>query len=136
MTIEEIEKDIIEEFDLFDDWMDKYAYLIDLGKNVNPDGLDIQKPEFLVNGCNSNVWIISRIKDNKLYFVTDSDALIPKGIAALIVRLYSGQTAKDILEHDPVFVEKIGLEQHLSPNRASGLASMLNKIKSFAKIHN
>jgi len=133
MTIEEIEKDIIEEFDLFEDWMDKYTYLIDLGKKSNPENLKIQKPENLVNGCNSNVWIIAEKKDDKLYFVTDSDALIPKGIAALIVRLYSGHSAGDIFNHKPIFIKEIGLEQNLSPNRANGLVSMLNRIKTFAK---
>ena len=132
MTIKEKEQELIEEFDLFEDWMDKYNYIIDFGKNSGDLSEEEKSESNLVRGCTSQVWLLAEMKDGKVYYRADSDALIPKGIAALLVKLYSDSSPKDIIEHDPVFIKEIGLEQHLSPNRANGLASMINKIKSFA----
>ena len=134
MTIQEKEKELIEEFDMFDDWMEKYTYIIDMGKHVC-NTIDIKNQENLVAGCNSQVWLDSRFEDGKVFFRTDSDALLPKGIAQMLVRIYSGNSPQKIIEHDPVFIKEIGLEEHLSPNRANGLVSMLNKIKAIAKTY-
>lgn len=132
MTIIEKEREIIDDFDMFDDWMDKYSFIIDLGKDS--DGLeDSEKSsENLVSGCNSQVWLVAKKRNNLLYFNADSDALIPKGIAGLLVKLYSGNSPREIFNHKPDFIKEIGLEQHLSPNRANGLVSMINKIKRIA----
>jgi len=132
MTIKEKEQELIEDFELFEDWMDKYNYIIELGKGINALQEEEKNEKNLVNGCTSQVWLLAEMKDGKVYYRADSDALIPKGIAALLVKLYSGNSPKDIMEHDPVFIKETGLEQHLSPNRANGLASMINKIKSYA----
>lgn len=132
MTIIEKEQEIIDDFDMFEDWMDKYSFIIDLGKETK--GLDesAKSAQNLVSGCNSQVWLVAQKENNLLSFKADSDALIPKGIAGLLVKLYSGNSPKEIIEHQPVFIKKIGLEQHLSPNRANGLAAMINKIKRIA----
>ncbi len=132
MKIEEKEKELIEEFEMFDDWMDKYTYIIDMGKHscsIN----DIRDEKNLVQGCNSQVWLDARYEDGKMFFRADSDALIPKGIAQMLVRIYSGNSPADIVNHNPVFVKEIGLEEHLSPNRANGLVSMINKMKNISK---
>lgn len=134
MTIKEIQQEIIEEFSMFDDWMDKYEYIIDLGKNVEPVDEDLKKDEFLIKGCQSRVWLIPQFKDEKLYFFVDSDAIITKGIANLIKRVYNEKTPEEILNSELFFIDKIGLSQNLSPTRANGLNSMLNQIQHFAKI--
>ncbi len=134
MTILEKEKELIEEFELFDDWMDKYTYIIDMGKHSCQTS-EIRKPENLVRGCNSQVWLDARFDDGKMFFRADSDALIPKGIAQILVRVYSDNSPTEIIEHKAEFINKIGLEQHLSPNRANGLVSMLNKIKEISKTY-
>lgn len=132
MTIQEKEKELIEEFEMFEDWMDKYTYIIDMGKTVCTT-VDIKKQENLVNGCNSQVWLEARYNDGEVFFKADSDALIPKGIAQMLIRIYSGNSPQDIVEHDPGFIKEIGLQDHLSPNRANGMISMINRIKSIAK---
>jgi len=132
MTIKEKEKELIEEFEMFDDWMDKYTYIIDMGKHSCSLN-DIRDEKNLVQGCNSQVWLEARFEDGKMYFRADSDALIPKGIAQLLVRIYSGNSPQDIVNHKPYFVKEIGLGDHLSPNRANGLASMIDKIKYYSK---
>ncbi len=132
MSIKEKELEIIEEFDFYEDWMDKYNYIIELGKELKEFDEDEKNEKNIVNGCNSNVWLVSEKQDGNLYFKADSDALIPKGIAGLIVRIYSGSSPKEIVEHKPIFIKEIGLENHLSPNRANGLASMITKIKQTA----
>jgi cysteine desulfuration protein SufE len=135
MTIKEKEKGLIEEFELFDDWMDKYNYIIDIGKEMTGFSGEEKNDNNLVSGCTSRVWLLADFIDGKLYYRADSDALIPKGIAALLIKLYSGNSPEEIMVHDPVFIKKIGLEQHLSPNRANGLASMINKMKDYAKYY-
>ena len=134
MTIKDKELELIEDFEMFEDWMDKYNFIIGVGKEMKDLPENYKNENNLVSGCTSQVWLQSEFKDGKLYFKADSDALIPKGIAAIVVKLYSGHTPGEIVVHKPEFIQKIGLEQHLSPNRANGLASMINKIKSEAQL--
>ncbi|ATV53070.1 SufE family protein [Prevotella intermedia] len=136
MTINEIQDEIIEEFTEFTEWMDKYQMLIDLGNDL--DGLDAEykNEQNLIDGCQSRVWLQCDIKDGKLVFTADSDALITKGIIALLIRVVSGHTPKEILDTDLYFIERIGLHQHLSPTRSNGLLSMVKKIKAYALAFN
>ena len=136
MTINEIQDEIIEEFAEFTEWMDKYQMLIDLGNDL--DGLDAEykNEQNLIDGCQSRVWLQCDIKDGKLVFTADSDALITKGIIALLIRVVSGHTPKEILDADLYFIERIGLRQHLSPTRSNGLLSMVKKIKAYALAFN
>ena len=136
MTINEIQEEIIEEFAEFTEWMDKYQMLIDLGNEL--DGLDAEykNEQNLIDGCQSRVWLQCDIKDGKLVFTADSDALITKGIIALLIRVVSGHTPKEILDTDLYFIERIGLHQHLSPTRSNGLLSMVKKIKAYALAFN
>ena len=136
MTINEIQDEIIEEFTEFTEWMDKYQMLIDLGNDL--DGLDAEykNEQNLIDGCQSRVWLQCDIKDGKLVFTADSDALITKGIIALLMRVVSGHTPKEILDTDLYFIERIGLHQHLSPTRSNGLLSMVKKIKAYALAFN
>ena len=136
MTINELQDEIIEEFAEFTEWMDKYQMLIDLGNEL--DGLDAEykNEQNLIDGCQSRVWLQCDIKDGKLVFTADSDALITKGIIALLIRVVSGHTPKEILDTDLYFIERIGLHQHLSPTRSNGLLSMVKKIKAYALAFN
>lgn len=136
MSINEIQDEIIEEFAEFTEWMDKYQMLIDLGNEL--DGLDAEykNEQNLIDGCQSRVWLQCDIKDGKLVFTADSDALITKGIIALLIRVVSGHTPKEILDTDLYFIERIGLHQHLSPTRSNGLLSMVKKIKAYALAFN
>ena len=136
MTINEIQDEIIEEFAEFTEWMDKYQMLIDLGNEL--DGLDAEykNEQNLIDGCQSRVWLQCDIKDGKLVFTADSDALITKGIIALLIRVVSGHMPKEILDTDLYFIERIGLHQHLSPTRSNGLLSMVKKIKAYALAFN
>lgn len=136
MTINEIQDEIIEEFAEFTEWMDKYQMLIDFGNEL--DGLDAEykNEQNLIDGCQSRVWLQCDIKDGKLVFTADSDALITKGIIALLIRVVSGHTPKEILDTDLYFIERIGLHQHLSPTRSNGLLSMVKKIKAYALAFN
>lgn len=136
MTLNEIQETVIEEFSVFDDWMDKYAYLIELGNELEPFGKEHKNDENLIDGCQSKVWFNAEYRDGKLYFNADSDAIITKGIASLLIRVLSGQSPKDIIISDLYFIEKIGLQQHLSPTRSNGLLSMLKRIKSYAIVYN
>ena len=136
MTINEIQDEIIEEFAEFTEWMDKYQMLIDLGNDL--DGLDAEykNEQNLIDGCQSRVWLQCDIKDGKLVFTADSDALITKGIIALLIKVVSGHTPKEILDTDLYFIKRIGLHQHLSPTRSNGLLSMVKKIKAYALAFN
>lgn len=136
MSINEIQDEIIEEFAEFTEWMDKYQMLIDLGNEL--DGLDAEykSEQNLIDSCQSRVWLQCDIKDGKLVFTADSDALITKGIIALLIRVVSGHTPKEILDTDLYFIERIGLHQHLSPTRSNGLLSMVKKIKAYALAFN
>lgn len=133
MTINEIQDEIIEEFEGLTDWMDRYAYIIDLG-NTLPDYPEALKtPENLIEGCQSRVWIDAKEEaDGELKFEADSDALIVKGIVALLLRVLSGHTPQEILDADLYFIDKIGLKEHLSPTRSNGLVSMVKQIHNYA----
>ncbi len=131
MTIKEIQDNIIEEFSVFEDWMDKYAYLIDLGNGLPPVEDTIKSDQNLIKGCQSRVWINARYEDDKIYFDADSDAIIVKGIVALLMKIYNGQTPEAIMNSELYFAQEIGLSQHLSPTRSNGLLSMIKQIKLY-----
>ncbi len=132
MTINEIQDEIIEEFSVFDDWMDKYEYIIELAKDLPLIDVNKKSPQNLISGCQSKVWLDAELKDNKVCITADSDAIITKGVVALVVRVYTNQVPKDILNADLYFIDKIGLSQNLSPTRANGLLSMIKKVKMYA----
>lgn len=132
MTIKEIQEEIIDEFSMFDDWMERYEYIIDLGKSLPIIEDSFKLDENLIKGCQSKVWLYSQLNDNKILFTADSDAILTKGIVALLLRVYSNQTPTAILEAETDFVDKIGLKEHLSPTRANGLVSMIKQIKMYA----
>lgn len=133
MTLLETENEIISEFSMFDDWLDKYEYIIDLGKSLDSFPESSKKDEKLIKGCQSRVWLDWKTEDGKLYFQADSDAIITRGIISLLIRIYSGRTPEEILASDFSVVEKIGLKQNLSPTRANGLLSMIDTIRSAAE---
>ncbi|MCX6296184.1 MAG: SufE family protein [Bacteroidetes bacterium] len=129
MTIEEIENEIVEEFEMFDDWMQKYEYLIDLGKSLPLIDEQYKTEDTLIKGCQSRVWMHSELKDGKVIYTADSDAIITKGMVALMIRVLSNHTPDEIMNAKLNFVEKIGLTQHLSPTRSNGLLSMIKQMK-------
>lgn len=131
-TINEIQDEVIGEFSQFDDWMDKYALLIDLGNSLPPLGEKYKTPENLIEGCQSRVWLDAEYKDGKVFFQADSDAIIVKGIVALLIRVLSGHTPDEILNADLYFIPKIGLTEHLSPTRSNGLLSMVKQMRMYA----
>lgn len=131
-TIQEIQADIVEEFAVFTDWMDKYEYLIDLGKSMPLIDEKDKTEGNLIRGCQSRVWLSCREEGGRLYFAADSDAIITKGIISLLLKVYDGQTPEDILAADESFIEQIGLKENLSPTRANGLVSMIQTIKAHA----
>ncbi len=134
MTIKEKENAIIEEFSIFDDWMDKYAYLIELGKELPVIDEQYKTNQYLITGCQSRAWLFSEVDENgKVFFTADSDAVITKGIISLLIKVLSGNTPKEILDTDLSFLEKIGLKEHLSPTRANGLVSMVKQIQFYAR---
>ena len=130
--IQEIQEEIIDEFNFFDDWTEKYQYLIDLGKNLPKFDLKNKIDSNLIKGCQSKVWLSSSFKDNIVIFEADSDAIISKGIISLLIRVFSGHTPEEILNSIIDFIEKIGLNTHLSQTRANGLLSMIKQIKIYA----
>ena len=132
MTIKEIQAEIIDEFSLFDDWMEGYEYIIDLGKSLPLINSENKLDENLIKGCQSKVWLHSDFQNDTLIFTADSDAILTKGIVALLLRVYTNQNPKDIIESDNEFINEIGLKEHLSPTRANGLVSMIKKIKLYA----
>ena len=135
MTINEAQDEVIEEFNDFTDWMDKYQLLIDLGGELNALGEQYKNDDNLIDGCQSRVWIQCGVKDGQLFFTADSDALIVKGIIALLIKVLSGHTAKEILDADLYFIDRIGLKDHLSPTRSNGLLAMVKRIKSYALVY-
>lgn len=135
MTINEAQDEVIEEFNDFTDWMDKYQLLIDLGGELNALGEQYKNDDNLIDGCQSRVWIQCDVKDGQLFFTADSDALIVKGIIALLIKVLSGHTAKEILDADLYFIDRIGLKDHLSPTRSNGLLAMVKRIKSYALVY-
>lgn len=136
MTINEIQDSIIEEFSLFDDWMDKYQYLIDLGKELPLTDEKYKTEEYLIKGCQSQVWVYAELQDGKVSFSADSDAIITKGIISLLIRALSNQTPQDILDCDLHFIEEIGLKENLSPTRSNGLVAMIKQMKIYALAFN
>jgi|TARA_B100000768_G_scaffold171182_1_gene178252 cysteine desulfuration protein SufE len=132
MTIKEIQEEIIEEFDLFDDWMERYEYLIEIGKSLPIIDQQYKLDENIIKGCQSKVWLYSKMNGSKIDFSADSDAILTKGLVALLLRVFTDQTPKDILAADTLFIDEIGLKEHLSPTRANGLVSMLKQIKLYA----
>jgi cysteine desulfuration protein SufE len=133
MTIAEKEQEIIEEFSIFDDWMDKYAYLIEQGKELPVIDEKYKTDQYLISGCQSRVWLHAELKDGKMYLTADSDAVITKGIISLLIRALSGHTPEEILAAKLDFLEEIGLKEHLSPTRANGLSSMVKQIMLYAR---
>jgi len=131
--INAIQDEIIEEFDFFDQWMDKYEYLIDLGKKLAPIKEEYRRDENLIPGCQSRVWLHAEIADDLVSFSADSDAVITKGIIALLIRVLSDRPASQISQAELYFIDRIGLKEHLSPTRSNGLVSMVKKIRSTAK---
>ena len=132
MTINEAQDAVIEEFEEFDDWMDRYQMLIDLGNDLAPLEEKYKNEQNLIDGCQSRVWLQCDYVEGHLVFTADSDALITKGIIALLIRVLSGHTPKEIMDADLYFIEKIGLRQHLSPTRSNGLLSMVKQIKAYS----
>ena len=132
MTIQEIEQQIVDEFANFDEWLDKYSYLIELGKDCPVIDEKDKTESNLIKGCQSRVWLSCQQRDGRLYFAADSDAVITKGIISLLIRTFDGQTPQDILDADLSFIDVIGLKEHLSPTRSNGLTSMLKQMKMYA----
>ena len=133
MTLEEKKQQVIEDFSLYDEWLDKYEYLIELGKSLDAFPEEKKTEDRLIKGCQSRVWLDYELKDGKLYFSADSDAIITKGIISLLIGVYSGRTPEEIAGDDFAFVAEIGLKENLSPTRANGLVSMIETIKKVAE---
>lgn len=132
MTIQEIQDEIVDEFAMFDDWMQRYEYMIDLGKSLPLIDESLKEDENLIKGCQSKVWVHGEMAGNKLVFTADSDAIITKGIIAILIRAFSNQHPSAILEANTDFIDEIGLKEHLSPTRANGLVSMVKRLKLYA----
>lgn len=131
-TLQEIENEVVDEFSMFDEWLDKYEYLIELGKSLKDYPESDKIDEKLIKGCQSRVWLDYKVADGKIFFNADSDAIITKGIISLLIRIYSGRTPQEILSSDFSVVDRVGLKENLSPTRAGGLASMIEKIREVA----
>ena len=132
MTIKEIQEEIIDEFSMFDDWMERYEYIIELGKSLPIIDEKYKLDENLIKGCQSKVWLYSELENDTIKYTADSDAILTKGIVALLLRVYSEQKPADILTTETHFIDEIGLKEHLSPTRANGLVSMVKQIKMYA----
>ena len=132
MTIKDIQNEIIDEFSMFDDWMQRYEYIIELGKSLPLIKEEYKTDENLIKGCQSKVWLQGEQKDDKIVFTADSDAILTKGIIAILIRAFSNQKAEDIINADTDFIDEIGLKEHLSATRANGLVSMIKNIKMYA----
>ena len=128
----EIQQEIVDEFEMFDDWMQRYEHMIELGKSLPLIEDKYKTEDNLIKGCQSKVWVHAELEGDKLIFTADSDAIITKGIIAILIRAYSNQHPKDILEADTAFIDEIGLKEHLSPTRANGLVSMIKQLKMYA----
>ncbi len=132
-TLEETKQDVIGEFSMYDEWLDKYEYLIELGKNLDSYPEELKTEDRLIKGCQSRVWLDYALQDGKLFFRADSDAIITKGIISLLISIYSGRTPAEIAADDFSFIEEIGLKENLSPTRANGLVSMISTIRQAAQ---
>jgi cysteine desulfuration protein SufE len=135
MTIEQIQEEIIEEFSFFEDWMEKYEHIIELGKSLPLINPELKTEEKLIKGCQSQVWLHSELKDGEVIYTADSDAIITKGLIALMVRVLSNHTAEEIMNADLFFIDKINLKEHLSPTRSNGLLSMVKQMKMDAIVY-
>lgn len=131
-SIQETQQEIVEEFALFDEWMDKYEHIIELGKDLPLIDEQYKTDENLIKGCQSKVWLHAALKDGKIIFTADSDAIITKGIVGLVIRVFSDHTPQEIIDADLFFIDQIGLQEHLSPTRSNGLLSMLKQIRMYA----
>ena len=136
MTINEVQQEIIEEFSAFEDWMDKYGYLIELGNELKDIDPKDKTDQYLIKGCQSRVWLVSDFADGKIVFRGESDAVIVKGLVALLLRVVSNRTPEEILNNELFFIDEIGLKQHLSPTRSNGLLAMVKQIKLYAVAYN
>jgi len=134
MTIEETAQQIVEEFSVFEDWLDKYNYLIETGRDIPMIDGHYKTNNYLISGCQSRVWLHASFRDGKVFFSADSDAVITKGIINLLIRVLSGRSPEEILQADLGFLDKIGLKEHLSPTRSNGLLSMIKQIKLYAQV--
>ena len=132
MTINEAQDEIIGEFSVFDEWLDKYEYLIELSGSLPAIGEEHRNEQFLIRGCQSRVWVDAELRDGKIYFTADSDAIITKGIIALLIRVLSGRTPQEIVDSDLYFIDRIGLRENLSPTRANGVLAMIKQMKLYA----
>lgn len=130
--MEEIQQEIIEEFSMYEDWMDKYAYLIELGNDLEDLDAKDKNDQNIIKGCQSRVWLVAELKDGKIHFRGESDAVIVKGLVALLLRVVSGRTPKELLETELHFIDDLGLKQHLSPTRSNGLLAMVKQIRLYA----
>ncbi len=131
-SLQEAENEVVDTFSMYDEWLDKYEYLIDLGKNLEAYPEECKTEDKIIKGCQSRVWLDYKVQDGRIYFKADSDAIITKGIISLLISVYSGRTPEEIASSDFGFIEKIGLKENLSPTRANGLASMIATIKAVA----
>ncbi|MGV1012792.1 MAG: SufE family protein [Flavobacterium sp.] len=136
MSITELQADIVDEFSLFDDWMQRYEYIIDLGKSLPLIDEQYKTEDNIIKGCQSKVWVHGELLEDKIVFTADSDAILTKGIIAILIRVFSNQKATDILDANTDFIDAIGLKEHLSPTRANGLVSMIKQIKMYALAFN
>ncbi|MCB9235468.1 MAG: SufE family protein [Bacteroidia bacterium] len=132
MTIQEIQDEIVGEFEFFEDWSEKYGYIIELAKDLPPFPEEYRNPDHIVKGCQSQVWLHARPADHAIHFDGDSDAMIVKGLVSLLMRVFSDRTPEEILNADLNFIDRIGLSTHLSPTRSNGLAAMIKQIKLYA----
>ena len=131
-SIQQIQKEIIEEFSLFDEWTQRYEYMIDLGKSLPLIDEKYKNDKFIIKGCQSKVWVNAELENEVVKFTADSDAIISKGIIAILIRVFSNQSPKDIIKSNTDFIDQLGLKEHLSPTRANGLVSMIKQIKMYA----
>jgi cysteine desulfuration protein SufE len=132
MNIKEIQEEIVDEFSMFEDWMQRYEYMIELGKSLPLIDVRYKTDDNIIKGCQSKVWVHAELEGDNLVFTADSDAIITKGIIAILIRTFSNQKPKDIIEADTGFIDEIGLKEHLSPTRANGLVSMIKQLKMYA----
>lgn len=135
MSIQQIQNEIVEEFSFFDDWMQRYEYLIELGKSLPLIDDTYKTDDYTIKGCQSKVWLFAYLQDGKVVYTADSDAIITKGIIALLIRVFSNQKPEDIVKANTAFIDQIGLKEHLSPTRANGLVSMIEQMKQYALVY-
>ncbi len=134
-SLKEVQAEVIDDFSMYDEWLDKYEYLIDLGRRLEAFPEELKTDDRLIKGCQSRVWLDATVEDGRLVFRADSDAIITKGIISLLIGVYSGRTAREIADDDFSFVDRLGLRENLSPTRANGLASMIATIRQMAQNH-